>query len=189
MERLRNLNWRVIGEVAAAILLIAAAVAAWYRAPVITRDRFVKVPEIKETVKLQRVEVPVTKIVTIEKESAVKKLGLPEDLKADPNKQITATGEAKAHDSDTNIQTIAVMDTETGVTEIQQKEETPFMTFSPANGREVRLGYGLDTKRGQAGHIAASWQVLRLGSVYVGIEGRIETEPRAEVAATVAYRW
>jgi hypothetical protein len=162
----------IIGVIGALLLLALMSVSyAWYKEktkPPVSSVEYIKVPEIKEVIKIKRVEVPIEKIVTIEKQVLVEKLKLPDWFKADTNKQAIATAVIEPYEGRSN--TIAVIDTSTGVGEIIVKQEDlPFAGF--ANEKQIYGKVGYSTNSETQITIGADWRFARIGKIKVGVFG------------------
>jgi hypothetical protein len=85
---------KIIIGVLAALLLTATASALYFfykKPPATNTTTYVNVPQIKEVIKIKRVEVPgPERIVTIEKQTIVEKLGLPEWVRTNADEQAIA---------------------------------------------------------------------------------------------------
>lgn len=178
MEPLRymksiSLKLKIIGGVILALLLIALASAtyAWYvekNKPPISKVEYIKVPEIKEVIKIKRVEIPIEKIVTIEKQVLIEKIKMPDWFRTDTNKQAIATAVIPAYEGNTNA--VAVVDTQSGVGEIVVKqEELSLVGF--ANDKQIYTKAGYSTNSETQITIGAEWKFLRLGKIKVGAFG------------------
>jgi glucose/arabinose dehydrogenase len=135
--------------ITACVLLIALGVMLYSRsgkAPDVSQQQYAPAPEVKETVKIKRVEVPgPTKIVTIEKEVVAEKLKLPGEISSNPDKQIIATAVVAPYDGDTHA--VAVMDTKTGQGSISVKQEPlPFFAFKNLKEMGGRGGIALSSE-------------------------------------------
>jgi len=134
--------------------------------------QYIKVPEIKEVVKykIKRVEVPVEKIVVLEKDKIIKHVkNLPEEFVNDTKKQVTSTAELKP--SKAGYDVMNIIDTETGISEIYAREHRlPFFGFE--NQGEVGIRVGL-SDAGREIDVYAQRNFVRVGSFHIGgyVEG------------------
>lgn len=162
----------IIGSIGFLLLLACvSATYAWYHErnkPPVSKVEYIKVPEIKETVKIKRVEVPVTKVVTLEKEVVVEKLKMPDWFKADTNKQAIASASIPPYEGKTS--TVAVIDTKTGVGEIVVKQE-PLSLVGFANDKQLYGKVGYSTNQETQVTIGAEWKFFRMGKIKVGVFG------------------
>ena len=187
-----NLSLKAVLIVLCCVLAIACASLAYFhfKTPVaVNAEAYTPAPEIKETVKIKRIEVPVEKIITIEKEKVVERLKLPDDIGKNPDKQIVATAVIPPHEGDTNA--VAVMDTRTGEGSISIKQEDPAL-FAFVNKKELggRFGYATDESGvKQVVDAYGRWTVLRVWRVHVGIYGEVNSRPEGKGAVDISYRW
>jgi hypothetical protein len=137
---------KIIMGVLVGILTIAliAMVQAWYKErfkPIIPQTNYVTVDRIKYIDKIKKVEVPIEKIVTYEKNVIVKKVnGLPTWFVENADEQATAT--ANLPETKGGYEVIGTINTKTGVGNIIAKEK-PRSLFGLPNEKEigVRAGY------------------------------------------------
>lgn len=134
---------------------------------------------------------PPPKIRVLPKAAASKKLGLPQEIAQDDNKQIISTANiAPAPDGAT---TVTVMDTTTGeATTIVKANPRPLFSFLRSGAAGVR--YGIDTAGGQQVAIFARQDVFRVGEIHVSgtIEARHHKKTDKAVGFAgleVSYRW
>ena len=153
------------------LVALASATFAWYKeknkAP-ISKIEYIKVPEIKETVKIKRVEVPVEKIVTLEKTVVVEKLKMPDWFKADTNKQAIASATVPPYEGKTSA--VAVIDTKTGIGEIVVKQE-PLNLVGFANDKQLYLKGGYSTNAEMQITVGGEWKFVRIGKLKMGVFG------------------
>jgi hypothetical protein len=168
-----SLKIKIIGGIILALLLLAlsSAIYAWYvekNKPPISKVEYIKVPEIKEVIKIKRVEIPIEKIVTIEKQVLIEKIKMPEWFRTDTNKQAIATAVIPAYEGNTNA--VAIVDTKTGVGEIVVKQE-PLSLVRFANDRQLYGKAGFSTNKETQVTIGAEWKFVRVGKIKVGVFG------------------
>ena len=177
---------REIGLGLVAVLALSAAVYSWYRPEkVVNRTEYMKVPEIKETIKIQRVEVPgPERIVTIEKEKVVKELSMPGWIAADKLQQVIATASLPASRGGYNA--VTLLNTQTGEGQIVAKER-PLSLFAFENGLTAGLRFGLSSQLGQAGDVHVGWTFLRIGIAHVGAYGELNNRPEAKAMLAVDF--
>ena len=167
-------------------LAVAALLYGWYKPPqTITRTEYVKVPDIRETVKIKRVEIPIEKIVTIEKIVVVDRLNLPAWIRDDESKQVIATGDFPSTRG--GYTAAAIIDTKTGEGQIVAKEKRqPF--FAWLNEKEIGGVYGLSTDSPRDWLAYGQWTPGRVGPIH----GAIYTDggpSRGFVGVKVFARW
>lgn len=188
-----NLSLKAVLIALCCVLAIACASLAYHalKKPVaVNSEAYTPAPEIKEVVKIKRVEVPgPEKIITIEKEKVVEQLHLGDEIGKNPDKQIVATAVIPPHEGDTNA--VAVMDTRTGEGSISIKQEDPPL-FAFQNKKEIggRFGYVTDESGvKQVVDAYGRWTVLRVWRVHVGIYGEVNSRPEGKTAVDISYRW
>lgn len=166
-----SLKNKIFVSLAMFLMLLAtvSAVRAWYierNKPPVSQIEYVKVPEIKEVVKIKKVEVPgPERIVTVEKVKIVEKLKLPEWFAENTDEQAIATGEVEPYEGKTNV--IATLNTKTGVGGIIAKQEPlSFMGF--VNDKEIYLKGGYTTSREIEITAGGRWLFARVGSIKIG---------------------
>lgn len=138
-----------------------------------SKIEYIKVPEIKETIKIKRVEVPVEKIVTIEKKVLVEKMKLPSWINEDKNKQAIATAVIEPYEGKSHA--VAIIDTASGAGEIVIKQE-PLSLMGFCNNKQIYAKAGYTTNSETNITIGADWKFLRVGKIKVGVfgEGRAD---------------
>ena len=188
-----NLSLKTVLIVLCCILAIACASLAYFHLktpPTVNTETYTPAPEIKETVKIKRVEVPgPEKIITIEKEKVVEKLHLGDEIGKNPDKQIIATATIPPHEGDTNA--VAVMDTRTGEGSISVKQEDPPLVAF-LNKKEIggRFGYTTDESGvKQVVDAYGRWTVLRVWKIHLGVYGEVNSRPEGKTAVDISYRW
>ena len=151
------------------LLATVSAIYAWYKEknkPVTSQIEYVKVPEIKEVVKIKKVEVPgPERIVTVEKIKIVEKLKLPEWFAENTDEQAIATGEVQPYEGKTNV--VATLNTKTGVGGIIVKQE-PLSFAGFVNDKEIYLKGGYTTSREVEITGGGRWLFARVGSIKIG---------------------
>jgi hypothetical protein len=169
------------------ILAAASSVYKWYHKSTGSTTTYVKVPEIKEVIKIQRVTVPgPERIVTIEKTVIVDKLKLPEWIKTDADEQAIATAVIEPYKGKTNA--VGLLNTKTGVGQIVAKQE-PLPLFGFVNDKEIGVRYGTSIKNGMETDIYGRWDFVRVGNVNVGVYGEATSYGEAKAMVSVGYKW
>ena len=176
--------------IAALVILLAVSCAvAWYRGnevQVVSKTEYVSVPQVKEVVKIKRVEIPIEKVVVLEKEAAAKKLDLPADIKNNPDKQITATAEIPPYEGKTNV--LAILNASSGGTTILARQlALPFFDFE--NKKEIGIRYGASIKNTMEGDLYGRWDFFRVASVHLGLYGEVNTTGDGKAMLQAAYKW
>ncbi len=166
------LNKIMYGVIFLLLIAMSSAIYAWYterNKPPVSQIEYVKVPEIKEVVKIKKVEVPgPERIVTVEKIKIVEKLNLPEWFSKDQDEQAIATGEVQPYEGKTNV--VATLNTKTGVGGIIVKQE-PLSFVGFANDKELYAKAGYSTNAEVQVAIGAEWKFVRIGKIKVGVFG------------------
>lgn len=179
-------QWHFIAIGVAEAVLVAAMLFAWYKPPrEITRTEYVKVPEIRETVKIKRVEVPVEKIITLEKTVVVEKLKLPEWIAKDAAKQVVSTADFPPTNG--GYSAACLVDTTTGEGQIVAKEKRPpFFEF--LNEKEIGAMVGLSTARARDIRGYGQWTPGRIGIVHgaMYVEGGSDS---SIIGGKIFVRW
>ena len=166
-----NLKSEIVTGVIMLLLFLAtmSAIYAWYterNKPPVSRIEYVKVPEIKEVVKIQKVEVPgPERVVTIEKKVIVEKLKLPEWFSQNEDEQAIASAVVPAYDGETNV--ISTLNTKTGVGQIIAKQE-PLSFAGFINEKEIYLKGGYTTSKEVAITGGGRWLFGRVGGIKIG---------------------
>jgi hypothetical protein len=131
---------------------------------------------------------PPVALQAYDKETAVKKMKIPEIILSDPKLELVGTGKVKPSEGGYTIG--AVTNIETGKTEIITKEEArPLFGFGGKT--EVGALAGMSTK-GDTALIYVKQDVLRVGSVNLGAVGGAGTvggELAAGAFVNVSVRW
>jgi len=131
---------------------------------------------------------PPVKLQAYDKETAYKKMHIPEIVLSDPKLELIGTGKVKPSEGGYTIG--AVTNIETGKTEIITKEEKrPLFGF----GGKTSIGAlaGMTTK-GDAALLYVNQDVLRIGGVNIGATGGAGTvggELAAGAFVNVKYSW
>jgi hypothetical protein len=181
---------KIIIGVLTVLLLTATASALyfWYKKPPATNTvEYVKVPEIKEVIKIKRVEVPgPEKIVTIEKQVIVEKLNLPEWIRTDDNLQAIATAAIEPYKGKTNA--VALLNVKTGVGQIIAKQE-PIPLFGFVNDREVGIRAGVNMEGKPETTVYGKWSFVRIGNVHVGAYADAGSTGTAKIQLEAGFRF
>jgi hypothetical protein len=167
------------------LLAAASAVWAWFNPRTVIQEKFIEVEVPKEIVRIERVEILVEKIVVIEKEAVMKTVFVPEYVRKDEDKQITAVGQVPPHDGKTSV--VAVFDTSTGETKLNfRQERPPFFAFT--NYRELGIRYGFGTM-GREADLYGRWSFVRVGTLHLGIYAELNSNKQAMAMLEVSYRF
>ena len=165
----------------------ASAVYFWYHRPYINSVEYVNVPQIKEVVKIKRVEVHgPERIVTIEKEKIVTKLSLPEWIRTNTDEQAIATAAIEPYRGQTNA--VALLNIKTGVGQIVAKQE-PLSLFGFVNDREAGVRAGVNIKGEQETTIYGRYDFFRIGRVHVGVYGDASSTGQAKAQVNIGFKF
>lgn len=169
------------------ILLLAGIAGAYsYFYPevqIVTKWREAETP--KTIVKIKKIEVPVEKIVVIEKEKVVEKLKL--DVK--PSDEILAVAEIPPYEGKTSV--AAIFDKATAETKINYRHE-PLSFISFENQKELWLKAGYALNRNGLGYnieVGGEWRFLRVANFHLGLFGQADMNQNVFAGAKVSYRW
>lgn len=188
-----NLSLKGVLIVVCCVLAIACASLTYFhlkKPSTVNQQAYTPAPEIRETVKIKRIEVPgPERIVTIEKEKVVEKLQLPDEIGKNPDKQVIATAKIPPHEGDTNA--VAILDTKTGEGSIEVKQEDPaFFAFINKKAVGGRYGYAADSNGAkQQVDFYGHWTIARVWRVHLGVYGEVNSKPEAKTAVDISYRW
>jgi len=162
----------------------------WKKPVSVNQQAYTPAQEIKQTVKIKRVEVPgPERIITIEKEKVVEKLKLPDEIGKNPDKQIVATAVVEPYEGKTNA--VAIVDTKTGEGSISVKQE-PLPLFAFQNKKAIggRYGYVADEDgMKQQVDFYGHYTFMRVWRVHIGVYGEVNSKPEGKMAIDVSYRW
>ncbi len=196
---------RTVLEIALVLIVgTLAAHEAWnvtHKAAPMPSAQYAPASPIPQAAQVKIVTVPgPTQIVTQDKIQIVHDLQLPATIAKDPDKQVTATAQVAAGDGN-KINAISVIDTKSGVTEIETKEEKPFLAF--LSEKEIGLRGGM-TLRGLGGALYGRWTFLRTGDVHYAVYCEATSPPFAsapvltptsaaqgdgKLMLDISYRW
>lgn len=178
-----RLNFKKIGAITLILVILYVALWGWYRPSGVYENHVpVKVPKYIQSIKT--IEVPVEKVVVLEKKEAEEKLGLPEWVKENPEKQILTAGEVPPHEGKTTV--TAVMDTKTGITQLLQRQERPPL-IAMRNEFEIGIDYGIGNRANL--QLFANYDAIRIGKVHLGLHGQINQKGDYMASVRLSYRW
>lgn len=184
------------GALVLVVLLMAGSwVYNWYKpAPLVNPVQFTPAPPIKGTESIKIITVPgPVQIVTVEKEKIVEKLKLPDEIAKNPDLQVTSTATVAPYEGKTDA--IAVMNTRTGESEIQIKQEPlPFFQFLNKKEIGVRAGIATSVKNDVPGMqyhgvLYGRWTFLRVAGAKVAAYVEGNTNPEGKAMLDVRYEW
>jgi hypothetical protein len=184
-------NIAIAGLVVALAVMAGSMLWSWYKpAPLVNPTQYTQAQPIKEVEKIQIVKVPgPAQIVTVEKERVIEKLKLPDEIAKDDAKQVVATAVVPPHEANTNA--IAIMDTKTGESHIELKQEKPpFFAFK--NDKEIGIRGGIGV-HGKQVDIYGRYTFARVGRFHVAAYGEgtgSETgQSNGRAMLDLSYRW
>jgi hypothetical protein len=174
-------------------LVVAAAVAVagwslwrWYAPETpITQAAYTAAQPEGKSAALVKEEIPVTRVKSLPKAAASKKLRLPAEVAADPTQQILdavvvppTRGGATA---------VAVLDTASGETRTLVRER-PRPLLSLERGGEAGIRYGLAAGGNQAA-LYVRQDLARAGNLYLALYGEATTRPEGRAMVELSVRW
>ena len=163
----------IIGLIIVLLVVIAAsALKAWYserKKPAMSKIEYIKVPEIREIVKIKKINVPGPKeILTIEKEKIVEKLRLPNWFAQNADEQAIATAEVPPYEGCTDI--VCALNTKTGEGKIIAKQK-PLPVLALESKTEFYLKSGISSRGDYPLTAGVHRRLLRMKSVHMGVYG------------------
>jgi hypothetical protein len=175
-----------------AVLTVAliAMVQAWYKErfkPVIPQVNYVEVEKIKYINKIKKVEVPIEKIVTIDKTTLIKKVnGLPTWFVS--NADEFAVSSANLPETKSGYEVLATVNTKSGTGNIIAKEKPRSLLGFP-NEKEVGMRVGYNSKLAQEVSLYGRWNFLRVGNVHLSAYADGSSEGNATAQLELGYRF
>jgi hypothetical protein len=159
------------------ILIILSMAYGWYRE--YSNAQFVAPPSPE--IKVEYREGP-ERIVYLNRPELERKDLLPESVKRDKDKEVTAVTTVPEHDGDTTV--IAVIDTDTGETTLETRRERPSF-FELSNIKTIGLRYDINRR----GTLYGSYEFLRAGKLHMEVYAEINSENRAYAGIGVKYKF
>lgn len=121
----------------------------------------------KVIMKIKTIQAECVPVVYYKKADAIKKDIVPEHIKHDPDKQVTAAIEVPPHIADTLITSTFNMRTGINALSYRQKQP-PFFAF--LNEKEIGVRYGVNTGADGTGFdVYGSWSIFRIGAVHAAL--------------------
>jgi hypothetical protein len=170
-----KLNYALIGILAVILLAMAYG---WYHRDEIARQ-FVSMPEPE--IQVEYKEGP-ERIVYLNPKELERKDLLPESVKRDEDKEVTAVATIPEHKGDTTV--IAVIDTDSGETVIETRQERPSL-FELSNVKTIGLRYDINKK----GTLYGSYEFLRIGNFHAKLYAEINSENHAYASVGIEYKF
>lgn len=164
-------------------LMIVSAVVGWYQyTPKLptTEPRILATSPAAQTV--PKVTQQIETIKVYDKQKLVTKVPLPDAIKKDDTKQISAVSIVPSSDNKTEV--TAVVDLNTKETILYAREIPPaFMAFE-SKGR-IGVGYGIKQNGVNIAKVYADWAFLRVGDAHLVAQGEINTDKEAKIFAAI----
>lgn len=169
------------------ILLLAGIAGAysWYYPTERIIEKWHEAPPPKIITKFKKVEVPVEKIVVIEKEKIVEKFKL--DVK--PTDEILAVAEIPPYEGKTSV--AAIFDKASSETRINYRHEPlPFISFENQKELWLKAGYALNRNGlGYNVEVGGEWRFLRVANFHLGLFGQADMNSNVFAGAKISYKW
>lgn len=151
-------------------------------------NTFTPAAPINKTASMPKVDVSIKSIKVINKKKLATKVILPPEVVNDEKKEVVATADVKPSKGGSEV--VAVIDKETGNTELMIKEK-PVPLFGFQNEFKIGVGYGISTS-GQSAAIYGEYIPFRIGKVTVGTRAEVNTtnyrNPEAKATVVIEYR-
>ena len=161
-----------------AAITIIAAVYAWFKPLPPPQKEYVTIEVPRDIIKIKRVEVPVEKIVVIEKEKLIIKRELPDWLKKEDNVQVTSIGLVQPYRGKTEV--LSTINIKTGESTLLQRQlRLSFIQL--LNEKEIGVKYGTEFTS------FAKYTFLRTGNLYFSGYAQLGKTNTAQIE--VSYRW
>jgi hypothetical protein len=176
--RLAGMGVQRIAIYVIVLLLACSVVYGWFFKPKPQNViYYTSPPVIRETVRIQKVYVPVGegtanqgKVQVLDKQAVIKAIPtLPPDVKEDSRQQITSTATITPYEGKTNV--VNVIDTSTGVSRmLAHQEKLPFMSIESDGEIGARIGYvaGVSSSPSMGGNVYVKYDFLRVGPIHTG---------------------
>ena len=161
-------------------LILSAWLYSWYKPD--GTGEFVQPAPLVIEVETTKECIPVVHYV---KTAAIKEDIVPEGVKADPTKEVTAVTLVPEHKGDTTV--IAVIDKDTGVTTLETRKERPNL-FALESIKTLGLRCNV-TKACNEVTLYGSYEFLRIGSIHLEAYGQVDSEEKAYVGIGIEYRF
>jgi hypothetical protein len=181
----------ITAVIAVVIVTVIIAIWFWYHNPSTqSTTNYTKAPAIPEAVNIPTVNIPIKQIVALDKKIVSKKLKLPDEIASNDKEQVVATAQTPATDTTGKTDIVAVMDTDKGTTEIVTKQE-PLSFFALENKKAIglRYGFGSASKINYEADVYGRWDVVRVGSVHLGLYGEVNSLGDGKAMIQAEYRF
>lgn len=182
-EKLKEMNAEKKAALLFVALMIVAAIVGWYqhtpKLPTTEPIRLAVAPAVQNVPKVSQ---QIGSVKVYDKQKLATRMPLPEEVKTDDTKQVSAVSVLPASDNKTEI--TAVIDTVTKDTILYAREiPQPFMEFE-SKGR-IGVAYGIKQNGLNIAKVYADWAFLRVGPAHLVAQGEINTDKEAKVFAAV----
>lgn len=167
------------------VLVILAVLYLWwdFRNPKVEYQKeMVPVPVHKLIEHTKYVQLGCVNTVAYDKADASKRLDVPDSVREDETKQVTAAGEIGPYRGITTV--TVVLDTGTGRTSLLSRRE-PLPFFALMNDRE----FGMRMSSGGQYDIFGRWTFARVGAIHLAGYAEVNTQPEGMAAIEGSYRW
>ena len=142
-------------------------------------------PVAKELAKAKTEKLP-CKPVIVYLEPVKEKLNLPDTVVKDPDKKVTASTKVPASDFPNTV--TSVYDSGTGATDLYiRRDPTPLLGF--ARKGTLGLAYGVQDDGEATTRLSASYGVLQVKRINLGLTGDIATSGRKFIGVGGEMRW
>ena len=134
----------------------------------------------KEIAKIEK-ETLTCKPVVVYRDKAKKALGLPETVKADPDKHVVASTRVKSSDRPTTVS--AVYDSGLGAVDMYLRQD-PYPWFGSDKKWLIGGFYGVsDGSGGAVGELVGMYDLFQVKAIHIGPMGHIDTDGRRFLGA------
>ena len=163
-----------------ALVLVVVALGmlyGWYESkPKLSQTVSTQMPTTRAASKVEKVDIEIPKVKVYKKSELSKKVILPEEVKADDNKEVTAVVDVPP--SKGGAEVISVINKTTGETTLFAREK-PRSLMAFENDKSIALGYGVGT-RGTVMKLEGEYGFARVGNFHLSVqaEGRVYQERR-----------
>lgn len=164
-------------------LMLISALTGWYqhtpKLPTTEPQILATSPAVQ---KVPKVTQQIGTVKVLDKQKLTTKVPLPEEVKKDDTKQVSAVSVVPSSDNKTEV--TAVIDLNTKETTLYAREIPPaFMAFE-SKGR-IGAGYGIKQNGVNVTKVYADWSFLRIGDVRLVVQGEINSDREAKAFAAV----
>ena len=129
--------------------------------------------------------IPASGVVVIDP-AAKDKLDLPDPVKQNPKKHVTAAVIIKPDERPQSV--VSIFDEATGQTDTLTQRMSYPMLATEQRG-QLWLGYGIKTSGERVGRILLREDLLQVMALHAGVGATLDTDGGYFVGAGVAYRW